>query len=84
MIIHRIDADIRYKFVALGIWIGVCIDKLRFGGEWCHCSDLSHVSEAWPWRIRTMLMNGVYILTSFFLPPMLAKAPVEVGHFGAS
>jgi hypothetical protein len=40
MIISGIDTDIRRKFVAPGIWIGVRVDELQFGGEWFHCSDL--------------------------------------------
>ena len=40
LIINGIDTDIRRKFVAPGIWIGVFIDELQFGGEWCQCNDL--------------------------------------------
>jgi hypothetical protein len=46
LIINGIDADIRRKFVALGIWIGACINELQLGSEGCPCSDLPNVSEA--------------------------------------
>lgn len=45
LILDRIDADIGRKFVALGVWIRVCIDEHQFGSEDARCRDLPNVDE---------------------------------------
>ena len=82
LIVDRINADIWRKLIALGIWIGVCIDELQIGGECCHRLDLPNVDEAYiaGTETRTRLTKGAYILTSFSALKALVKAPLESGR----